>query len=63
MLAEPQKGHQQTEEPLVSRLQLQEALMGDREQEESRRGGRKGMGEFVQASSAVETEERWEGLH
>lgn len=57
VLTESQQGQQQTEEPLESRLQLQEALMGDREQGEGRRGGRKGMGEFVQVSSAVETEE------
>lgn len=36
---------------------------GDREQGDGRRGGRKGMGEFVQVSSAVETEKGWGGLH
>lgn len=63
MLAESQQGHQQIEEPLVSRLQLQEALTGDRKQGGGRRGGRKGVGEFVQVSSAVETEKGWGGLH
>lgn len=63
VLAESQQGQQQTEELLESRMQLQDALMGNREQGEGRRGERKGMGEFVQVSSAVETEERWGGLH
>lgn len=63
VLAESQQNHQRIEEPLVSRLQLQEALMGDREQGEGRRGGREGTDEFVQVSSAVEAEERRGGLH